>query len=163
GKWEIISGQGTLSNTAETANPGTVTFTAPDNYKGETVLRLTSNNPDGICEEIYDERIINIQQDVTITTPPDTIGICPTEPSEFTVIASGDNLSYEWKRTDGANITNSNGIYSSTLSFNNTTSTNAGEYYVVVRGEDACNEGELVESVRVTINVDENIIIDEPT
>ncbi|MER2996235.1 hypothetical protein [Pontibacter populi] len=60
GAWSIISGGGTLSSTAQTANPETVTYTPAANYSGPVVLRLTTNNPDGACPAVYDERTINI-------------------------------------------------------------------------------------------------------
>ncbi|MEP6260935.1 MAG: PKD-like domain-containing protein [Gillisia sp.] len=160
GTW-TTSGSGTFNNNTISAQ---YTPSDSDVLNGAVILTYTSNDPDGPCGTASDTMELFINEEVKITTQPENIGICSTEPSQLTVIASGDNLSYEWKRTDGKNITNSNGIYSSTLSFNNTTSINAGEYYVVVKGEDVCNDDlNPVESVRVTINVDENIIIDEPT
>ncbi|MFN4763941.1 PKD-like domain-containing protein [Gillisia sp. Q332] len=160
GIW-TTNGSGTFNNNSINSE---YTPSDSDVLNGSVILTFTSNNPDGPCGTASDTMELFINEEVLITTQPENIGICSTEPSELTIIASGDNLSYQWKRTDGAIITNSNGIYSSTLSFNNTTSTHAGEYYVVVRGEDVCNdEDNPVESARVTINVDENIIIDEPS
>ena len=53
--WEIVTGQGTLSSTSQTGSPESVTYTAPEGYKGTVVLRLTSNDPTGPCEAIYKE------------------------------------------------------------------------------------------------------------
>jgi len=155
GTW-TTSGSGTFNNNSINAE---YTPSNSDALNGSVILTYTSNDPEGPCGPASATMELLINEEIIITTQPENIGVCSTEPSELTVIASGDNLSYEWKRIDGANIVNSNGIYSSTLSFNNTTSTNSGEYYVIVRGEETCEE---VDSEIVTINVDENIIIEEP-
>ncbi len=156
GTW-TTSGSGTFTNNNINSD---YTPSDSDILNGSVILTYTSNDPEGPCGTASDTMELFLNEEALITTQPENLGLCSTEPSELTVIASGDNLTYEWRRTDGVNISNSNGIYSSTLSFNNTTSTHAGEYYVIVRGEDTCGE---VESERVTINVDENIIINEPT
>ena len=159
GTW-TTSGSGSFSNNSINAE---YTPSDSDVLNGSVILTYTSNDPEGPCGATSDTMELFINEEVVITTEPQNIGVCSTEPSQLTVIASGNNLTYVWKRTDGENIVNSNGIYSSTLSFNNTTSVNAGEYYVVVKGEVACNDDlNPVESARVTINVDENIIIEEP-
>ena len=150
------NGSGTFNNNSLIAE---YTPSDADALNGSVILTYTSNDPEGPCGTTSDTLELFINEEVVITTQPENIGICSTEPSELTVIASGDNLTYEWKRTDGANIVNSNGIYSSTLSFSNTTSVNAGEYYVIVKGEETCT---ALESRGVTINVDENIVIEEP-
>ncbi|WP_029035221.1 T9SS type A sorting domain-containing protein [Salinimicrobium terrae] len=152
-RWEIISGLGELSSTAETANPETVTFTAPNQFNGQTILRLTSNNPEGLCEEIFDERIINIQQEVTITTPPVNLGICSTQNATFEVVASGDNLTYQWF-FEGTAISNAT---DAKLIINQATSEDAGAYTVRITGEASC--GEPLFSEPATLNIDEDIII----
>ncbi len=45
--WSIVSGGGTLSSTAQTATPATVTYTPAANYTGAVVLQLLSDDPDG--------------------------------------------------------------------------------------------------------------------
>lgn len=155
GTW-TTSGSGSFSD--NTVN-SVYTPSAMDAANGLVTLTYTSNDPDGPCEPVSDSLKLSINEEVVITTQPENIGICSTEPSELSVIASGDNLTYEWRRTDNTEITNATGINSPTLSFNNTTSTNSGEYYVIVKGEDSCQE---ITSDAVTINVDEDIIIEEP-
>lgn len=103
---------------------------------------------------------VEIFQEVVITTEPVNVGICSTEPAIFEVVASGDNLSYQWKRTDGAAITNATGVNTSKLSFSNATAVNAGEYFVEVSGSSPCS---MEVSEPVTLNIDENIIIIKPT
>ena len=111
------------------------------------------------CEEVVMETTVEIFEKVQITNQPINVGICSTNPASFEVVASGDNLTYEWKRTDGAAITNATGITTNKLSFSNATATNSGEYYVEVSGSSPCS---TVSSESVTLNVDENIIISEP-
>ena len=43
GAWSITSGGGTLSSTAQTASPETVTYTPAANYNGTVILKLTTN------------------------------------------------------------------------------------------------------------------------
>ncbi|MEI6061487.1 MAG: G8 domain-containing protein, partial [Bacteroidota bacterium] len=43
GAWSIISGGGSLSSTAQTGTPATVTYTPAANYSGTVTLRLTTN------------------------------------------------------------------------------------------------------------------------
>jgi hypothetical protein len=155
GTW-TTSGSGTFNSNAVNA---TYTPSASDAFNGSVMLTYTSNDPEGPCNPLSDSLELTISQEIVITTQTENIGICSTEPSELSVIATGENLSYQWKRTDNAEITNATGINSSTLSFNNTTSTNAGQYYVVVTGENPCSEAI---SDPATILVDENIIIEEP-
>jgi hypothetical protein len=51
GAWSITSGGGTLSNTDQTNNPSTVTYTPAANFNGTITLTLTTNAPPG-CSEI---------------------------------------------------------------------------------------------------------------
>ena len=54
--WSIISGGGTLSSTAQTANPSAVTYTPAANFNGTVTLRLTTNDPAGACGVVTDDR-----------------------------------------------------------------------------------------------------------
>ncbi|WP_026837759.1 T9SS type A sorting domain-containing protein [Gillisia sp. JM1] len=126
---------------------------------GEHIVTYKIEAAEG-CEEIIITADVEIFDQVLITTQPINIGICSTQAASFEVIASGDNLSYQWKRTDGAAITNANGLNTAQLSFNNATSTNAGEYFVEVSGNAACPS--IATSETVTLNVDEDIVIIKP-
>ena len=139
-----IDNQGVITPSGSTPGDHTITYTL---------------GASGGCEEISVTTSILIYDKPVITTQPENLGICSTNSASFTVVAQGDDLSYEWKRTDGTAIVQATGITSPTLSFANATSENAGEYYVVVTGAAGCAS---VESDRVTLNVDENIIIVEP-
>ncbi|MEP7377576.1 MAG: Ig-like domain repeat protein, partial [Chitinophagaceae bacterium] len=60
GAWSIASGSGTLSSTAQTANPATVTFTPAANFNGTVTLQLTTNDPAGPCGPVNDTRTITV-------------------------------------------------------------------------------------------------------
>ncbi|SKB79522.1 Concanavalin A-like lectin/glucanases superfamily protein [Salegentibacter holothuriorum] len=107
------------------------------------------------CDEVVTSLEIEIFEKPQITSQPFNIGICTTQPSELSVSAIGDDLSYQWYQ-DGNAVS---GATSATLNFSNTTSVNAGEYYVVITGAQSCSE---VTSDTVSLNVDEDIIIEEP-
>ncbi|RKS43448.1 putative secreted protein (Por secretion system target) [Gillisia mitskevichiae] len=121
---------------------------------GEHIVTYTIPATNG-CEENEMTAEIEILEQVIITTQPSNVGICSTLSAEFEVVASGDNLTYQWFK-DGIEIS---GKTSSLLSFNNATSTNAGDYYVVVSGTSPCSP---ITSETVTLNVDEEIIIIKP-
>ncbi|MFZ4401887.1 MAG: beta strand repeat-containing protein, partial [Bacteroidales bacterium] len=64
--WSIISGGGTLSSTAQTATPASVTYTPAVNYSGIVVLRLTTNVVGG-CAAISDRTITVISTPIAPT------------------------------------------------------------------------------------------------
>ncbi|WP_190277476.1 T9SS type A sorting domain-containing protein, partial [Adhaeribacter rhizoryzae] len=66
GAWSIVSGGGTLSTTAQVANPATVTYTPAPNFTGMVTLRLTTNDPSGPCGANNDTRIINVYPAATL-------------------------------------------------------------------------------------------------
>src|SRR5439155_23806548 len=51
GAWSITRGGGTLSSTAQTATPATVTYTPAANFSGTVTLTLTTNAPGVRSEE----------------------------------------------------------------------------------------------------------------
>jgi subtilisin family serine protease len=59
GAWSIVSGGGTLSSTAQTATPATVTYTPEANYTGLVTLRLTSYSGTG-CSAASADRVVNV-------------------------------------------------------------------------------------------------------
>ena len=65
GAWSIITGGGTLSSTAQTATPATVTYTPAANYSGTVTLRLTTNAP-GNCSAVFADRTITVNPAPTV-------------------------------------------------------------------------------------------------
>jgi len=64
--WSIVSGGGTLSNTAQTAMPQTVTYTPADGFTGTVTLELTTDDPDGTCPAVTDTRTITVEEAATV-------------------------------------------------------------------------------------------------
>ncbi len=60
GAWSITSGDGTLSSTAQTTTPATVTYTPAANYSGTVTLTLTTDDPVGLCGAVSATRIITV-------------------------------------------------------------------------------------------------------
>lgn len=66
GAWSLVSaGGGTLSSTAQTANPETVTFTPDANFNGVVTLSLTANAT-GNCSPVSATRTITVSPNGTI-------------------------------------------------------------------------------------------------
>ena len=73
GAWSIISGGGTLSSTAQTATPATVTYTPQADWSGTVILELTSDAA-GVCSAVSSTRTITIYEAPTVDAGPnDTI------------------------------------------------------------------------------------------
>ncbi|MFN8842915.1 MAG: gliding motility-associated C-terminal domain-containing protein [Chryseotalea sp.] len=68
GAWGIVSqpvgGNGSLSSTAQTANPSAVTFAAT--VAGNYTLRLTTNDPANACTSVFDDVIITVEAPPTV-------------------------------------------------------------------------------------------------
>ncbi|NJW51918.1 T9SS type A sorting domain-containing protein [Salinimicrobium oceani] len=150
---------GSFSSTSGLAIDSAGNIIAANSTPGVHTVTYTTQEANG-CGPVSVTTEIEIFEEVRITTEPINIGVCSTEPASFEVVATGDDLTYQWKRTDGAAITNATGINSAKLSFSNATATNAGEYFVEVSGSSPCS---MVSSEPVTLNIDENIIIIKPT
>ncbi|GAB2768195.1 hypothetical protein GCM10010465_11850 [Actinomadura fibrosa] len=143
----VIDSEGTIDPANSTPGIHTITYTK-------------DNNADG-CEAVQVTTQVEIFEKVQITTQPVNYGTCSSNPASFEVIATGDNLTYQWyKKDSGGNFVQINGETNSILSFNNATSANAGEYQVVVSSTNPVCASET--SNIVTLNIDEDIIITKP-
>lgn len=60
GTWSIVSGGGTLNNVTATNMPDTVTYTPAVGYTGPVILRLTTNDPVGVCGPVFADRSIRV-------------------------------------------------------------------------------------------------------
>ncbi|MHA6279717.1 Ig-like domain-containing protein [Salinimicrobium sp. CAU 1759] len=141
----INSSTGAFIPGAENSGDYTITYTVPA-YGG--------------CAEETTTLDISIYEEVQITSEPTNIGICSTMDAEFYVGASGDELTYQWYK-DGNVI---EGATSPTLSLPVATSADAGDYFAMVSGTNACtpDQESQVQSETVTLNVDEDIVILKP-
>lgn len=150
---------GVFSATGITVNATTGAFT-PGNEGADTYTLIYEIPASGGCPENSTSLEITIYEEVTITSQPSNLGICSTNDAEFSVSATGDDLSYQWFK-DNNPIT---GAQSATLSLPVATSEDAGEYYVEISGTAACTPSDvsIIQSDVVTLNVDEDIVIIEP-
>ena len=126
---------------------------------GEYTVIYTILSANG-CEEVTASSTFTIKDEPIITTEPINTGVCSNSPAQFEVVATGDDLNYEWYRIVNGTAEIISGENNSVLSFSNVTSADALEYYVVVTGDDACTSAT---SSNFTLNVDEDIIITEPS
>jgi PKD repeat protein len=102
--WSIFSGGGTLSSTAQTATPATVTYTPAANATGIISLRLTSNAGTG-CTAAIATRTITLDPLPTITTAASATAVCQSSSSQSALLnysaTSGSPLTYSitWNAT----------------------------------------------------------------
>ena len=141
-----IDANGVISPDSSSPGIHTITYTFPSVEGCETSETTTE---------------VEIFAKPEITTEPQNLGICSSNPASFEVFANGEILSYQWyHKAEGGEFTKVQGATSSKLSFTNATSVNAGEYYVEVSGAGSCIPDV---SETVTLNVDEEIVIIKPT
>ncbi|MFC2137883.1 immunoglobulin domain-containing protein, partial [Bacteroidota bacterium] len=73
---------------------------------------------------------LEVEQGVAITTDPISQSFCPGENLFLTVVATGDNRTYQWQK-DGLNLVNSgdtSGVYTNSLVIDNIAAVHAGNY-----------------------------------
>jgi hypothetical protein len=104
GAWSITSGGGSLSSTAQTANPAAVTYTPAANYAGSVILTLTTNDPTGPCGAASASRTISINSAATVTAGA-TLTTCQSAtPSAITLTGAsvgGSATTGAWSITAG--------------------------------------------------------------
>jgi hypothetical protein len=91
GAWSIVSGGGTLSSTAQTATPATVTYTPAANYTGSVILRLTTNDPAGTCVSATADRTITVGPIPDLPAGPLPLtNVCPAVAADLTSLNPTD-------------------------------------------------------------------------
>ena len=98
--------------------------------------------------------MLEVYNSTIITSQPNSISVTETSDASFTVEATGDNLSYQWKK-NGFDIP---GATSNLYSITNVNSNNAGDYACMVSG--TC--GNILSDV-VTLSVNSMFSIDVTT
>jgi subtilisin-like proprotein convertase family protein len=81
--------------------------------------------------------IVNVKQLPAITNQPIDQNVCPAQTVIFTVIATGNGLTYQWRK-NGVNLSNGgniSGANTATLSITNIAVSDNGNYDVVVSGD----------------------------
>ncbi len=98
---------------------------------------------------------LSINQNTAITTQPVNLTANEGDNVNFTVVATGNNLAYQWKK-DGSNLSNGgniSGVTTSTLSLTSVTTADYGNYNCDVTGD--CGVAES-DSALLTIIVSNN-------
>ncbi len=150
----VYSGTSGLSIASDgTINP------SESSYGAHTVT-YTIGAEEG-CGEVIAEAGFVIKEVPIITTDPLNTGTCSNSPAQFEVVATGDDLIYQWyKILEDDSVVAIAGEDEAVLNFSNVTAADALRYYVTVSGDDSCIEDT---SEIVTLNVDEDIVISEPS
>jgi gliding motility-associated-like protein len=90
GAWSIIDqpvgGDGLLSDETQTANPSAVTFTA--SVQGVYTLRLTTDDPAGVCVAVSSDVLITVTNGATVDAGP-VQTICQSDVATLAATASG--------------------------------------------------------------------------
>jgi gliding motility-associated-like protein len=74
GTWSILAGGGSLSLLTATNTPDTVTYTPAANFVGTVTLRLTTDNPPGVCGAVHSDRTIRLDTTaIAIAGGPDVL------------------------------------------------------------------------------------------
>lgn len=133
GAWSIISGGGTLSSTAQTDHPESVTYTPAANFSGTVTLRLTTNNPDGPCNEVSEDRTIAINQIPVGSASPQTI--CNGDKTNVALNSTVNGTTFTWTaaQQSGATVTGFSNCTSNCGTSIQQTLTNSGVTAGVVR------------------------------
>jgi len=84
-----------------------------------------------VCSTLDSNTVtLNVNQLISVTDQPDDLDLCEGSTAEFSVAATGAIASYQWRR-NGVDISGEN---NSTLTLNNVTPSNDGDYDVVIIG-----------------------------
>ncbi|WP_369765556.1 Ig-like domain-containing protein [Flavobacterium sp. WC2429] len=103
GAWSITSGGGTLSNTAQTASPATVTYTPAANYSGAVILTLTTNAL-STCSTVSATKTITVNALSTVNPGLDQTICQSSSPSAITLTGAsigGGATTGAWSITSG--------------------------------------------------------------
>ena len=107
------------------------------------------------------DAVLNVNQSVAITVQPSPLQtLCSGATSSFSVTATGSGITYQWRRgtTNLVNGGNISGVNTSILTISNVSTTDAGNYNVIVSGLAPCpsvtsNDAALIINQPVVITV----------
>ena len=117
GAWSIVSGGGSLSSIAQTANPSAVSYTPAANFSGTVTIRLTTNVP-GNCTPATSIRTITVYPAATANAGT-YLPICSGSPVTLNGSVGGGATSGIWTGGAGTFIPNNstlNATYTPTAS-----------------------------------------------
>jgi hypothetical protein len=153
GTW-TSSGTGIFNNNSTSA---IYTPSTNDITNGSVILTYLTNDPAGICPANSDTMLLTIRDEIVIFTEPENVGVCENNATSLSVVAGGDDLSYQWYFNGGSGYVPTGGN-SNVLNFPSPTLANSGSYYVVI--SNSAGDCTSVSSQTATLNVNESISID---
>lgn len=128
----------------------------PDPSIAGTVKYLvTPTSTTGSCAGRPYTITVKVDAPVIITAEPIDQVSCATFIVNFSVTATGTGLTYQWYKVGlGAvsNTSNISGAQSANLHFNQVTTDDVGDYYVIVSGTAACANPKQSATVHLTVN-----------
>jgi len=138
------------------ASAETWTWNIPNDFSPGTqykirVVDTQNNNITGESSGTF-----TISAPTAITEQPANKEVCTGQSVSFSVVATGNELTYQWKK-DGTNI---NGATQATYQISSVSSNSAGSYSCVVSG--ACGEDITSNSATLTVNISP-VISQNPT
>ncbi len=89
--------------------------------------------------------VLTVDAIPSITTQPQSQSICETQTVSFSVVAQGTDITYQWRK-NGQNINNAN---TSTLTIQNVSPNDEGQYDVVISGK--CQPAVTSEKATLTV------------
>ena len=159
--WQVSTDGG---NTWNSLSPAVTSATlllsnvtlAMNNYKYRAVITASSSCPGGSSINSSVATLTVTTGSVSITTQPASTAVCAGSNVNFTIMATGTNLTYNWQvSTDGGSTWNnlSPAVTTATLTLSNVTAgMNNNQYRVNVNGTGGCAGGINSNAVTLTIN-----------
>ncbi len=128
GLWSVVSGSGNFANNA---SPTTIVSNVGP---GANVYRFTVTN--GTCTPATSDVTITTINPPAITLNPANVSGCMGGMAVFTINASGDGLTYQWRKNGSGinNNANTNGVNTPTLTLTSLAANDAASYDIVVTG-----------------------------
>jgi ligand-binding SRPBCC domain-containing protein len=163
GPFTVVYNDGTANRTQINVTSGTAFNVFTDPVISTTTYTLVSVTDANGCVRSTGftggAAIIIVRNPPAITTQPSTQTICSTFPVSFSVVATGDGLTYQWFKggtalTDNAFIT---GSATASITIDPVDVTDNGNYHVVVSGIFPCT---TITSDDASLTVDKEINID---
>src|SRR5690606_40271525 len=93
------SGVWTTSGTGQFTNNsinGVYKPSEQDISNGSVEITFTTDDPSGNCASATDTLTLVILEEIQILTQPQNVGVCVSQPASLSVVAYGDDLSYQW-------------------------------------------------------------------
>ena len=128
------------------AATGSWTWNIPTGQAVSTTYRVKVSDASDANTSDASNANFSVSPATSISSQPQSVTICSGQQVQFSVTATGSNLTYQWKK-DGTNI---NGATSATLTINNVQSANAGSYTCTVAG--ACGNPIISNAATLTVN-----------